>query len=133
MPLSRGRCPAASIVCFTLLENGRARGFFLLGRVRGQARILDLRIDSDRPEDWTPAYRAAVDAAARDPLSCEVIAQAPPGIARQALEQNRFRVRDRRPVFVCDPENRLGGHPPQVGMLDDDSAAFDFPEYPYVT
>ena len=106
----------------------------MLSYVRGQTRIVDLRIDSGDPDDWLHAYALAARTAAADPRTCELVAFGSTESVNRILEQNGFRVRGRRPVFLRDAANLLGEPTAlHLNMLDDDSAYIDVPGYPYVT
>ncbi len=122
------RCPGASIRTFDLNQSGRVRGSLVLSLVRGQARIADLRIDS---EDLAAALAAAMEAACRDPEACELIALAQNGPMRAALLANGFVERARRSVFVAGLSAKEC--PLRLSMLADDMAYLDFPESPYLT
>ncbi len=128
------RCPGAAMSYFSLSKNGLPRGYFMLSRVGGQARLADLRICSDRPDDWIAAYATAVSAATRDPESCELATYASVSFVCQALEANGFRMRGEMPVLALDRKNLLGDAAHiHLGMLDDDSSYLNNPANPYCT
>jgi hypothetical protein len=131
------RCPIGHLSCWILEHNNQPAGWFLLSRLRGQCRLLDLRlINSTDPADYAAAYAIAVQTAHLDPATHELTVQgslAPQ--PSQALLTNGFVLRENRPLFLCDPEGHLRSisHHLLLSRLDDDSAAFDFPDYPYLT
>jgi hypothetical protein len=128
------RCPGAAMSYFSLSQNGVAQGYFVLSRVEGQARLADLRIRTDKPDDWIAAYATAARAAALDPQSCELIAYATVPLVWQALEANGFRMRGEMPVLALDRKNLLGDAAHlHLGMLDDDSGYLNNPANPYCT
>jgi hypothetical protein len=136
-PFYQLRCPIGHLSCWILEHNNQPAGWFLLSRLRGQCRLLDLRlINSTDPADYAAAYAIAVQTAHLDPATHELTVQgslAPQ--PSQALLANGFVLRENRPLFLCDPQGHLRSisHHLLLSRLDDDSAAFDFPEYPYLT
>ena len=112
------RCPGARLTAYKL-----SGGTLLLSRVDGQARIADISVDS------TTAYAASIEAARRDPDTCELIALARDGATRQALIANGFQERMRRSVFVYGSANM----PPALNMLADDLFYLNTPDHPYLT
>ena len=128
------RCPGAAMSFFSLSKNGLPQGCFVLSRVGGQSRLADLRIRSEKPDDWIAAYATAVSAAARDPQSCELATYATVPFVCQALEANGFRMRGEMPVLALDRKNLLGDAAHlHLGMLDDDSGYLNNPANPYCT
>lgn len=128
------RCPTSRVSHFALLNQGQARGFFVLSRVGGQTRIADLRILAEAAEDWASAYAVATRIAKQDPEACEVHTVSAIPVVGRALEANGFRCRGNVPVYVRDPGRRLAGAGQlHLSMLDDDSAFLNFPEQPYAT
>jgi len=106
----------------------------MLSRIGGQCRLADLRIHSERPEDWIAAYATATRAAARDRESCELVTYATVPLVCQALEANGFRMRSEMPVLALDKNNLLGNAPRlRLDMLDDDSSYLNNPADPYCT
>jgi hypothetical protein len=128
------RCPGAAMSFFSLSKNGLPQGYFVLSRVGGQCRLADLRIRTDKPDDWIAAYATAVSVAARDPQSCELATYASVPLVCQAVEANGFRMRGEMPVLALDRKNLLGDAAHlHLGMLDDDSGYLNNPANPYCT
>jgi hypothetical protein len=131
------RCPLGQLTTWILLRNGAPQGWFLLSRLRGQTRLLDLRLlPSSNDTAYAAAYAAAIDAALDDPAAQELTVQGSlSSQPTQALIANGFVLREQRPLFLCDPQDILASVASQLHLsrLDDDSAAFDFPEYPFLT
>jgi hypothetical protein len=128
------RCPGAAMSLFSLSKNGLPQGYFMLSRVGGQCRLAELRIRSDKPEDWIAAYATAARAAARDPQSFELATYATVPLVCQALDANGFRMRGEMPVLVLDRKNLLGDATHlHLGMLDDDSSYLRDATNPYCT
>ena len=120
---------------FCLSQNGVPHGYFVLSRVEGQARLADLRIRTDKPDDWIAAY--AYSCGARRPGIHKVANWLP---MQQSLlrvrhwKRNGFRMRGEMPVLALDRKNLLGdaGYL-HLGMLDDDSGYLNNPANPYCT
>ena len=128
------RCPGASITCGELVNDGRPAGYVVLSLVSGQSRIAEIRIRSREQDDWTAALSATIHAALQFPEACELVASTSEPLLRRALEANGFRLRDRYPIFVQDPQNLIsGGEFWDLTMLDDDRAFLNFPHHPYAT
>jgi hypothetical protein len=128
------QCPGAVWSAALILYDNAPRGWYVLARVGGQARIADIWVDSGAPGDWTAAYALAVHAAARDPQACELIASAaiPPAIQAAVPAGLRFRHAD--PIFVLDPKKCFTDAPPiHVTFLESDLAYINDPSYPYLT
>ena len=128
------RCPAVPIRCFVLRKAGVPRGYAVLSIVRGQGRIADLRIASTDQVDWDAAIALLVKTFAHDTAIAEVSAIGSVPLLQSALQSNGFRLRERRPLVVLDPEGEITREAvPQLGMLVDDAGFLDVPEFPYLT
>ncbi len=125
-------CPAARMRGYQILEDGRPRGWFLLSRVGGQARIADLRVNSDAVPPWRSAYALAANVAASDPETCEVVAAASDRLALAAVRDAGFRPCESDPVWIGDPEGRLAGAPLHLSMLESDAAWLCNPSRPFL-
>jgi hypothetical protein len=127
-------CPGAAVRGFLIVENTTIRGYCLLSRPTGQARIAELRLASQDEAEWRTAYALAAEAAAADPLVCEILAVTPMKIAAQALEANGFRLRRIDPILIRDPRKCLEGMAPlNINMLEGDEAYVFDGNNPYVT
>src|SRR5215470_16808605 len=104
------RCPAAEIAGFAILKGSRIRGYFLLTRIEGQARIIDIRLvsgggaDLEEQADWNAAYALAAKTAGDDPETCEISAVASTEFAQAALLSSGFRQRGSLPLALHDPQ-----------------------------
>jgi len=97
-------------------------GYFLLSRVGRQCRIADLWVRSADPQRWAEAYAAATAAARTDPHTTEVTVAASSPLETGALEQAGYRRTHAEPVFVLDPDGRLGARNDfAVSMLENDA------------
>jgi hypothetical protein len=134
------RCPAAGIAGFAILEGGRIRGYFLLTRIEGQARIIDVRLargegtDLEEQADWNAAYALAAKTAENDPETCEISAVASTKFAQAALLSSGFRQRGGLPLALYDPQGKLSAAPAIFwNMIDGDIAYLYDPALPYIT
>lgn len=134
------RCPAAEIAGFSILKESRTQGYFLLGRIGGQARIIDIRLtheddaDRDKQADWNAAYGLASKMAEAAPETCEILAVASTEFAQEALLSSGFRWNGSFPLALYDPQGKLSAAPPIFwNMIDGDIAYLYEPEFPYNT
>jgi hypothetical protein len=127
-------CPAVVHSAALLRRNGELRGWFVLCRAGGQARVADLWLDSNLVDDWTAAFGLALRTAMDDPEVCEVIASASIPVAIEAAAAAGFRPRQAEPVFTFDPRMLLTAAPGlNVTFLESDLAYHVDPSYPYLT
>lgn len=104
-------CPSASFSAY-LLENGsRNRGYLLMSRLRNEARIVDISIDSDDATEWQGAYTAATSAAAAFPEVHHVFAGGSVRLMEKALAGNGYRRYRTDPVMIYDPLEILSSMP----------------------
>jgi len=115
------RCPGAQCTAHVLKKGGALRGYFLLCRGGRQSRIADLRVWGTGA-DLAAAYSLAVEAAARDPEICEIVAVSSLDATAGALAQNGFRIGGERPVWLYDPQGRFANAGPlHVQAIESDS------------
>ncbi len=122
-------CPGAFMEGYEILREGATAGYFLLSRVRGQARIADLWVENG---EWRAAYALAARAAAANPETVEVMAACATMEEREAIEAAGFAGRGSEPVFLYDPAGRLRT-PLRITLLDGDEFYLDNPDYPFLT
>jgi hypothetical protein len=128
------RCPAAAVSAFEIHRQSERAGYFLMCRVNGQARLVDLRLRATSQSDWELAYRVAVQAAEDDPSTCELVTLASTPAIAAALEACGFRRRGEEPLFVHDKRAVLPeGLPIVWSMANDDTAYMHDAQNPYVT
>ncbi len=135
------RCPAAEITGFSILKRGRVRGYFLLTRLGGQTRIIDIRLihekrrelgDVEEQEDWNAAYALATKMAEDGAETCEILAVASTEFSREALLSTGFRQNGSLPLALYDPRAELRSAPPIFwNMIDGDIAYLYDPTSPY--
>ena len=104
-------CPAAQMEAHLLERDRQPVGYFLLSRLGCQCRIADLWIRSPHGQAWAEAYATAATAAIASgthPHTSAITAAASLPLETSALEQAGYRRTHSEPVFVLDPERRLG-------------------------
>jgi hypothetical protein len=114
-------CPAAKMDAYVLERDGAGVGYFLLSRVGGECRVADLWIRSADRAVWTEALAVATAVARTDSQVARITAAATLPLQTEALEKAGYRRTHAEPVFVQDPEGRLGGRKDlAVGLLEND-------------
>lgn len=101
-------CPAAKVDGYVLERGPTPAGYFLLSRIGGQCRIADLWIHSADTQEWADAYAAATATARADPNVTQITVAASLPLQSGALQQAGYRRTHSEPVFVLDPDRRLG-------------------------
>jgi hypothetical protein len=92
-----------------------------LSRVGGQCRIADLWLRSPDRQEWAEAYAAATGAARADPNVTQITVAASLPLQTGALQQAGYRHTHADPVFVLDPDRRLGQRSDlAVSLLEND-------------
>jgi hypothetical protein len=128
------RCPVTRIDGYEIRRRDARIGHFLLSYVAGQTRIADLQVCSSEISDWKMAYRLAMNTAASDEQTGEVVALASTALARQALSEAGFRRRGSVPMHVYDPKNKLAANASvHWSFVDDDAAYLHDAAHPYST
>jgi hypothetical protein len=118
------QCPVGRTAGYAIHDGDEAIGHFLVTLVGGQARITDVRVNTDRPEHWELAYRLATRTASADPETCEVVCIASAPAMQDALLACGFRERTRLPLYVADPKGKLKDAPPVGWSLIDNDLAY---------
>lgn len=127
-------CPGAAFSGFLIRQADRVRGYFLLSHVAGQTRIAEVRLDSQRADDWQAGFALATRQAAADPATCEILAVASTRQGIQSLRRNGYRLCRHDPVFLLDPGRRLEGVPElNLDLLVGDESYLHVPAYPFET
>jgi hypothetical protein len=116
------RCPHLEVRGFLLKRGGNLAGYFVMGKSAWEARLLDLMVDSDDPDDWKDAYAAATSAASLDHDLCRIRVLSTVPMLSQALEQNGYWCQYEDPIMIHDPGAALGGaFPVSVQLFDGDA------------
>jgi hypothetical protein len=113
-------CPAAKIEAHLLERAQTPAGYFLLSRVGRQCRIADLWIRAADRQAWAEAYATAAAAASKDLHTTEVTVAASAPLQTGALEDAGYRQTHAEPVFVLDPDGRLGTNDLAISLLEND-------------
>jgi hypothetical protein len=127
-------CPAASFSGFLVSQERNLRGYFLLAQVGGQARIVDIRLDSEDRESWQAMCALAVRAAAEDPETCEIVAASSVEATGESWLQAGFAHRETDPILCYDPRNLVSSGPPlDLSLADGDLCFLSEPLSPYLS
>lgn len=127
-------CPAAEFSGFLIVADGKQRGYFLLARMGGQTRIVEIRLATPDQESWRTACRLATRVAAQDPATCEIVAGTSERALAMAFREIGFRLRRSDPIYCYDPKGVLAGAAPlALDMMDGDACFLNNPEHPYLT
>jgi hypothetical protein len=116
-------CPIVPFTLYALEQQGRLRGYLLLGSAPGHVRIADCWVDSEDPEDWRCLVACALSQASADPQAAEVVAWANDPLLAQALLAGGFQPRVRTDVrFLPSKDAPLPAAPLRLQLLDNDAA-----------
>jgi hypothetical protein len=128
------RCPAATFSGFVVNQGEKARGYFLLAQVGRQARIVDIRLDSEDRELLQAIGVLAMRTAAGDAETCEIVAASSVAIGGELWLQAGFVQREADPIFCYDPRNLVGSTLPlDLSLADGDLCFFSDPRSPYLS
>lgn len=116
-------CPISPMELHALTQDGKPRGYFLLARALGQARLVDCWLDSDDPADWRALIRCAQGQAAHNPEARYLVTQASDPLLARCLLHCGFEAQGEIPVQVlADPAFGQFTGTLRVQMLDSDAA-----------
>lgn len=117
-------CPAVRLLGFLIQKGGATRGHLLLAESGPQARIADLVIDSDQPEDWAAAYSLAASVVQECcPAAHALTAMAGPAALQSALLRAGYSELSRLTATVQDRRSAIPpGCIPAFNMMDNDAA-----------
>jgi len=127
-------CPAAEFSGFSILADDKQRGYFVLAKLGGQTRIVEIRLDREDQQTWLAACKLATHVAAQDPETCEIVTATSQESIATAFQNVGFRLRRSDPIYAFDPRglltdaSRLG-----LSMLDGDACFLKDPHHPYLT
>ena len=117
-------CPHGRWRGFLLKRHGKLAGYFILGRVEWETRLLDLVVDSADAKDWNIACAIVTQAARLDPEACRIRALATVPILALALLHNRYWLQGEEPINLHDPNAALAGAFPVGFQLADGDSGF---------
>jgi hypothetical protein len=127
-------CPGAAFSAFLLMKAKELRGYFMLSSVGGQCRVADILVNSNVPADWRAAFAVATRTAAGNPETCEVEVVSSIPLVSDAISHNGFHLRERCPIFLCDPKGLLVDAPPlHINLLDGEGSYLNDPTHPFLT
>jgi len=116
-------CPAARMHGFLLYAAGRLAGYCILSQVEGEARIAELWTASGKAADWDAAFALAARLASRLPGACAVRIAATFPAAQSAARRAAWRLSEREPVYLKDPQGKIpAGVPLALGLTANDYA-----------
>jgi hypothetical protein len=114
------RCPAARLLVFHILNEGRKSGFFALSVVGAQTRVAGLWMENPTPANWRIAFQLAQDAALRCTDTSELVARTADETGSTAATQAGLRLRMRTPVFLFRRGDGQNGRLLHFQMWDND-------------
>lgn len=116
------KCPHLKMQGYLLRSHGRLLGYFVIGTMEWEARLLDMVVDSADEKDWNVAYAMATVAAQADPAVCRVRLLSTVPILSRALVWNGYWRQYKEPIVLHDPDDVLGrALPASLQLLDNDS------------
>jgi hypothetical protein len=118
------RCPIARHEFYVARELEKTRGYFLLSRVPGQARVADAWVKSDDVGEWIALYSVAAQIALETGDVAEITAASALDTGQRALEEAGFTRFRTLPVMVFDPKQLLASAPPTHWQMIDNDFSF---------
>lgn len=116
------KCPHLRMQGFLLKRQGELIGYFVIGKAKWEARILDLMVDSDDGNDWNLACAAVTKAVRFDSQVCRIRAQATFSVFSSALAWNGYWCQYKEPIVIHDPTKALDrAFPVDFQLFDGDS------------
>jgi len=116
------QCPRPKMQGFLLRRAGDLAGYFVIGQVDWEARLLDLVVDSTDAKDWDLACALVTQAARLSPAVCRIRALAAFPILRQALQSSDYWYQYQEPIMLYDPSHVLDhAFPVSFQFFDGDS------------
>jgi hypothetical protein len=115
-------CPLVRMRGYSLTENDRLRGYAIVAYLGWEARIVDIRIDSERSDEWAWAYGAVASTAREDRSVCRIRAMVAIDVQAQALQRNGFWINQREPFLLFSPKKRLPTLPLDLQYFESDLA-----------
>lgn len=126
------KCPT-DCSAYSISRRSEPFGYVLFSHRWGQTRIAELRIASDNNSDWADAYALAIDLAAADPRTCELLGAGSSDTLRNAMLANGFQPIFRRPIWLPDPSPLADGLAPfELQAADSDAFFIGNPARPFM-
>jgi hypothetical protein len=127
-------CPAARFSGFLVSQAQRLRGYFLVTKVGRQARIVDIRVDSEDQESWGAICALAACSAAEDPEVCEIVAASSIDVTGEAWLRAGLVHRETDQILCYDPRSLLTPGPSlDLNLADGDLCILNEPLSPYLS
>lgn len=128
------RCPALKMSLYGLVAESGIEGHFVIGSVRGQARIAGLWLREVSKENWRDAFTVAQKAAMGMNDAFEIAARGSEGASAQAARESGLRIIDTAPVYLLNRKNNFTFPSEfQFQFCDDDEAFLDIGTATYYT
>ena len=115
------QCPHGKMQGFLLRRRGEIAGYFVLGTVDWEARLLDLMVDTEDAEDWNFAVAVVTEAAHRDTKVSRMRALSSLPVLTRALAWNGYWCQYKEPIGLYDPSAAMGQvSPVSLQLFDGD-------------
>ena len=128
------RCPSISYELLGIANEKDIQGHFVIGLLRGQARVAGVWLRNPSEEYWRFAYTLAQQTARRLTGANEIVARGSVGISGQAVTEAGFKIIKQTPVYLLNKNGRLTLPADfQFQLCDDDTAFLDSGRTSYYT
>lgn len=128
------RCPSIKFQLYQAENDNRPQGYFVMGVLRGQARIAGVWLRDPNPEAWRAVYSLAQSVAVRQREATEIAAAGTLGSSEEAAVQCGFRRTGTVPVYLLNRKGKLDLPKSfQFQLSDNDEAFFDTGQSTYWT
>jgi len=118
------RCPVVKYRLYGIDNESGPQGHFVLGTLRGQARLSALSLRNAGPESLRDAYTLAKQTALGSPDAYESAASGTVGISGDAAVEAGLRMIHTAPVYFLSPNGKFAFPENFQFQLSDDDAAF---------
>lgn len=115
-------CPIVPVELYSLEKAGTMAGYFLLSFAPGQARLIDLWMNSDDLADWRALVHSVVRTAQRRGGLAELVAWSSDLRLSQVFKTCGFHARLSLPIYLrCSGDLPMPQEPLSVQMIDNDA------------
>ena len=115
-------CPLVRMRGYLLTEGNCFRGYAIVAYIGWEARIVDMRIDSEALGEWTAAYGAIASVAREDPNVCRIRVMVSVDVQERALQRNGFWMNQEEPFLLFSPKKAQPRLPLDVQYFESDLA-----------
>jgi hypothetical protein len=127
-------CPSMKYELHGIADETGFRGYFVIGVLRGQARIAGFWLRNPSEDHWRLAYVLAQRTAAGLQGAYEVVARGSVGVSGQAAAHTGLRIVRQSPVYLLNKKSDFTLLKDfQFQLVDDDSAFLDVGQASYLT